>query len=246
MPEGPTLVILKEALQPFKNKKVLQVEGDSKQPIEQLQGKFLKDIRTWGKQLLLCFSGFTLRIHFLLFGSYSINEPKENRSPRLSLRFNNGTFYVYAASVRFLDDDLDAIYPWQADVMSDQWDPKRTKKLLLEQPDLLICDALLTQELFAGSGNIIKNEVLYRQRLHPLNTIRNLTAKQLSAVIKEVRIYSFQFLKWKQNYVLRKHWCVHNKSMCPRCQIPLKRAYLGKFNRKTFYCENCQILYGHS
>ncbi|SEA16679.1 endonuclease-8 [Arachidicoccus rhizosphaerae] len=243
MPEGPTLIILKDLLQPFKHKKILKVEGNSKQPIEQLQGKFLQDVRTWGKQLLLCFSGFTLRIHFLLFGSYSINEPKENRAPRLSLHFNNGSIFIYAASVRFLTGDLDSLYPWQADIMSDQWNPARTRKLLKEQPELFICDALLTQELFAGSGNIIKNEVLFRRRLHPLNKVKDLTPKQLSALIMDVRTYSFLFLQWKQKFELRKHWCVHNKSICPRCLIPLKRAYLGKFNRRTFYCENCQILY---
>ena len=242
MPEGPTLVILKEALQPFKNKKVLKVLGNSKEPIDRMNGKMLKDIRTWGKQLLLCFSGFTLRIHFLLFGSYTINEPKENRTPRVSLRFKNGTVYFYAASVRFIEGNLEDMYPWEADIMADTWNPKRTKKLLLEQPELLVCDALLTQELFAGSGNIIKNEVLFRKRIHPLNTIGDLPLTQLSALIKDVRQYGSLFLKWKQQFVLRKHWCVHNKSTCPRCQIPLKRAYLGKFKRRTFYCENCQVL----
>lgn len=245
MPEGPTLVILKEALQPFKNRKVLQVEGNSKMPIQRMQSKMLLEIRTWGKQLLLRFSGFTLRIHFLLFGSYTINEPKENRIPRLSLTFKTGTIYFYACCVRLLEEHLDDLYLWQADIMSDDWNPNRTKALLLEQPTLLICDALLTQELFAGSGNIIKNEVLFRKRLHPLNRVGDLPAKQLNAIIKDVRQYAFLFLKWKQKYTLKKHWCVHNKSTCPRCQIPLKRAYLGKFERRTFYCENCQILYDH-
>lgn len=243
MPEGPTLVILKEALQPYKNKKVLEVNGNSQQPIRQISGKFLKDIRTWGKQLLLQFSGFTVRIHFLLFGSYAINDPKENRTPRISLKFTNGVVYFYACSVKFIEGEIESVYPWEADIMSDNWNPKRTQQLLLEQPGLLVCDALLTQDLFAGSGNIIKNEVLFRMRLHPLNRIDQIPLTQLSDLIKDVRTYSFLFLKWKQDFVLRKHWCVHNKSICPRCQIPLKRAHLGKFNRRTFYCENCQILY---
>jgi len=243
MPEGPTLIILKEALQPYKNRKVLKVAGNSREPIGQIKGKMLQDIRTWGKQLLLYFSGFTLRIHFLLFGSYSINEPKANRTPRVSLQFTNGTVYFYACSVRFLEGDIEALYPWEADIMSDAWNPKRTRKLLTQQPELLVCDALLTQELFAGSGNIIKNEVLFRTRIHPLNTVSDLPAAQLTALIKDVHTYSFLFLKWKQQFVLKQHWSVHNKSTCPRCHIPLKRAYLGKFKRRTFYCENCQVLF---
>lgn len=243
MPEGPTLIILKEQLQPFKHKKVLHISGNSRQPITQIEGKILKDIRTWGKQLLLCFPRFTVRIHFLLFGSYSIMDPKDNREPRLALTFNNGAIYFYACSVKFITDDLDKLYPWEADVMSDAWDPARTRKLLKQMPKLCICDALLTQDLFAGSGNIIKNEVLFRTRVHPLSDIEALPGRKLNEIIREVRQYSFDFLAWKKDYVLRKHWLAHNKSICPRCNIPFIRAYLGKFNRRTFYCENCQKLY---
>ena len=42
------------------------------------------------------------------------------------------------------------------------------------QPDTLVCDALLDQDLFAGVGNIIKNEVLFRTRVHPESTIGDL------------------------------------------------------------------------
>lgn len=243
MPEGPTLVLIKKALQPFLRKKVLHVEGNSRQPIDEIEGKLLLEIRTWGKQLLLCFSKFTVRVHFLLFGSYSIQEPKKNRHPRLSMTFNNGTIYFYACSVKFITDNLDDLYPWEADIMSDNWNPKRTRKLLKQSPHLLICDALLTQDLFAGSGNIIKNEVLFRTRTHPLNPIENLPSRKLTEIIQQVRQYSFEFLEWKKEFVLRKHWLAHNKSICPRCQIPFQRAYLGKFQRRTFYCENCQKFY---
>ena len=55
--------------------------------------------------------------------------------------------------------------------------------------------------------------------------------------------YSFEFLEWKKQYVLREHWLAHNKKICPRCNIPYTRAYLGKTNRRTFFCERCQKKY---
>ena len=86
MPEGPSIVILKEALQQFKGKKILKVSGNSKQNIERLTGKEIIDFKSWGKHFLICFEDFTVRIHFMLFGSYRINEQK-NSPPRLSLQF---------------------------------------------------------------------------------------------------------------------------------------------------------------
>ncbi|MDQ3551398.1 MAG: endonuclease, partial [Bacteroidota bacterium] len=74
MPEGPSLVILKEEVKSFEGKKVLVVEGNSKQPIEKIQGKKLVEILTWGKHLILRFPKFSVRIHFMLFGKAAVNE----------------------------------------------------------------------------------------------------------------------------------------------------------------------------
>jgi endonuclease-8 len=85
MPEGPSIVILKELVPPFKGKKVLEVSGNSKMDIQRMAGKKIIDFKSWGKHFLICFKDFTVRIHFMLFGSYRINEEKEAK-PRLSLK----------------------------------------------------------------------------------------------------------------------------------------------------------------
>ncbi len=66
--------------------------------------------------------------------------------------------------------------------------------------------------VFAGVGNIIKNEVLFRIRVHPLSKIGKLPPRKLSELIKQARQYSFDFLEWKKAFVLRKHWLAHNKA----------------------------------
>jgi endonuclease-8 len=76
MPEGPSLVILKEEVASFKGKKIIEVNGNSKENIKQLEGQKILDFKTWGKHFLICFKGVTLRIHFLLFGKYSVNGKK--------------------------------------------------------------------------------------------------------------------------------------------------------------------------
>jgi endonuclease-8 len=192
---------------------------------------------------LICFDEITIRVHFLLFGSYRVNETRENRTPRLSLKFANGELNLYACSVQLLGDDPDNVYDWGADVMNDDWNPRKARIKLKAKPAMLVCDALLDQNIFAGVGNIIKNEVLFRIRVHPKSRVGKLPTAKLSALIKEARMYSFDFLEWKKAYVLRKHWLAHTKKTCPRCKLPLIKEYLGKTKRRSFFCNNCQQLY---
>src|SRR5438132_2866112 len=98
-----------------------------------------------------------------MFGSYRINE-KKDAAPRLSLRFENGELNLYSCSIRLIEGDLNDLYDWSADVLSDEWDAPKAKKRLRKLPDAMVCDALLNQDIFAGVGNIIKNEVLFRIR----------------------------------------------------------------------------------
>ncbi|MEO6187043.1 MAG: endonuclease, partial [Steroidobacteraceae bacterium] len=95
-----------------------------------------------------------------------------------------------------------------------------------------------------GVGNIIKNEVLFRVRVHPLSTVAALPAARLRAVVDQARKYSFEFLEWRRAGVLRKHWLVHNKGICTTCGGKLVRAWLGTTDRRSFFCEHCQKRYG--
>lgn len=243
MPEGPSIIILKELVQEFKGQKVLSVDGNCKQDIQRLAGQKIIDIKSWGKHFLICFKKFTVKIHFMLFGSYSINEKVERKLTRLGLHFKNGDIYFYACSVQFIEEDLNLVYDWSGDVMNETWSPPKAKKKLKQQPETLVCDALLDQHIFAGVGNIIKNEVCFRIYVHPESKVGALPTKQLNVLIKEAKNYCFDFLNWKKAYVLRKHWLAHTKKICPRCNIPFIKKYAGKTKRRTFFCVNCQGLY---
>lgn len=243
MPEGPSIVLLKEEVIQFTGKKILEVSGNSKIDQSRLLNKTVIAIQSWGKHFLICFKGFTLRVHFMLFGSYSINEKKPNRLVRLNLTFRNGEINLYACSVKYLDGDVDEHYDWSADVMNDSWDAKAARVKLKAQPKSLICDALLDQDIFAGVGNIIKNEILYRVRVHPESLVNKIPSPKLKRLIDETRIYSFQFLEWKRNYVLKKHWLSHTKKLCLRCNLPIVRKITGLKQRRSFICANCQKLY---
>ena len=240
--EGPSLVILKEQVSAFKGKKVLEVSGNSKIDKAIMMNQKVTGFLTWGKHFLICFDDLTLRIHFLMFGSYRINERKE-AMPRLSLRFANGELNLYSCAVKMLEDEPDNLYDWSADVMSDAWSPRKTIKRVREHSEASVSDLLLNQDIFAGVGNIIKNEVLFRIKVHPESITGALKPRQLLSLVKEARAYSFDFYEWKKIYQLRKHWLVYNKKNCPRCKVPLTKKPTGKGKRRSFFCENCQVLY---
>ncbi|HEY9048011.1 MAG TPA: DNA-formamidopyrimidine glycosylase family protein [Ohtaekwangia sp.] len=243
MPEGPSIVILKEAVQKFRGKKIITADGSTKKfDIGRLTGKKVIDFKSWGKHFLICFDAFTVRVHFLLFGSYRIDERKD-ATARLHIAFAKGELNFYACSLELIEKPLDAIYDWTADVMSDSWNPQQAMKKLKDIPSTLVCDALLDQHIFAGVGNIIKNEVLFRIRVHPASTVGKLPPRKKKQLIDEAVRYSFDFLEWKKNFELKKHWLVHTKKICPRDHAPILKQYLGKTNRRTFYCEVCQRKY---
>ena len=245
MPEGPSIVILREEVAPFTGRTIRRAEGNAKIDMARLVGQPVVAFRSFGKQTLIELPDVTIRIHLLMFGSYRIDERKE-AAPRVSLQFDEGELNFYSCSVRLLEGDLDELYDWRADVMSDAWDPALARKRQRAMPDTLACDALLDQNVFAGVGNIIKNEVLFRIRTHPLSTVGALPARKLRELVEQARQYSFEFLEWKRAFVLRKHWLAHNKSICPRDHVKFHRAYLGRTNRRSFFCELCQRRYVES
>ncbi len=244
MPEGPSLVILREEAARFEGQHIVSAEGNTTavDPAA-LVGQPILSLRTFGKHFIIETPEIALRIHFMLFGSYRIDERKD-RPPRLAFGMEDGgELNFYGCSVKEVDPDLDAVYDWSADVMSDTWSAARALKKLRAAPETLACDALLDQDIFAGVGNIVKNEVLFRIRVHPLSPVGALPPAKLRELVAEARAYCFDFLAWKKAFVFKQHWLAHKKTICPRCAIRFSKAHLGRTHRRSFFCENCQKRY---
>lgn len=246
MPEGPSLVILRELVQSLhlEGQQIVSVGGNTKMEKGRMLNQKVKAFRTWGKHFLICFNDFSLRVHFMLFGTYRINERKENEE-RLRLVFEGAELNFYACSLKFIEGDPDLSYDWSADVLSDHWNPSAALKKIKEKENAWVCDLLLDQDIFAGVGNIIKNEVLYRVGIHPLSKAKSIPASRLKSMIGEARQYSFDFLKWKKEFTLRAHWLIHTKKNCPLGHR-VEKQYLGKTNRRSFFCTTCQKLFNDS
>src|SRR4051812_3822438 len=113
MPEGPSIVILREEAAGFAGKRIVRATGNTKAvDLAALEGQRIVALRSWGKHFLIQLPTLALRVHFMLFGSYRINERKD-AAPRLLLECAGGSeISFYACSVKQVDADLDAQYDW--------------------------------------------------------------------------------------------------------------------------------------
>jgi endonuclease VIII len=234
--EGPSLIILREEAEIFKGKKVIAASGYKFDDHDFFVGKTVIDLKTWGKHFLVCFKDFTLRIHYGLFGGYRINDSRPGKNSALSLVFRTGVFDSYIANLKIIEQPLEEVYDWRLDMLSDQWDPKVVKKKIREQlPDKQIGDILLDAKIFSGVGNIIRNEVLYRVKLHPESLLKAIPSAKLMAMIKETQTYSLDFLQWTRTKELKKHWEVYAQKVCPKGH-EVQKIVTGKTKRNSFVC----------
>ena len=243
--EGPSIVILSEELREFLGQKVLKVSGNTKEPKDDLKGRTLEQIDTWGKVLFLTFSHKTrppivTKTLFMMFGSYRINDPRENRDPRLELTFKNGIVYFYSCSIKFGTEQFQKSVDRRVDVLAPEWDEDHILKLMKKKTNTYLCDLFLDQSLFAGAGNIVKNEALFNIRRHPLTKLSDIPRKDWDKLVIDIHEYCYNFYEWKKEFQLRKHWQVYRKSICPVCGTKIEKEKMGKGERMTFFCPHCQ------
>jgi endonuclease-8 len=127
--------------------------------------------------------------------------------------------------------------------MSRRWNTGNALEKLKHHASALACDVLLDQNIFAGSGNIIKNETLFRAKIHPKSIVGKIPLRVKKTLVKELITYGKLFLKWRRHNVLKRHWEAYAKKICPRDGTPLKIEITGKSRRRSFYCRTCQKIY---
>lgn len=249
--EGPSLYLAAEQLSPLLGKTIMKVSGNThKIDKDRLVGLKIRDIFSFGKQLFFQFDDFALRVHFLLYGSFEAtikkqrvtgDYPKKNRAPRLSLFLRAGSVDMYSCSVRFVDgSDLRSTCDFSIDTMANSFDEKKAFVAARRKPDEEIADVLLDQTIFAGVGNIIKNEVLIRAKILPDRKVSSLSSTKLKNIITIVRAYVFQFYEWRKKFELKKHYVVYRQSKCKICENKVSRRRTGKRQRVSFICMHCQ------
>ena len=241
MPEGPSILYLKDQLKPFKGKIVKKAGGYGKMPTAWIKGKKLLNIETWGKHLLFIFSNGVVKLHLGLFGDVLINERRKvNRS--FFLEFAKGEINGYVVSATKLEDPLEEVYDWRTDILSNQFDKAHVKRLLKEKAAKTIDDVLMDQDVFTGVGNKIRNEALYRAGIHPQSIIGKIPPAKITSLINAVLAYAKLFyknlLKTGENNAFQVY---QQEFAADGSEVTMK--VLPKTKRKVFFSEHKQQLY---
>jgi endonuclease-8 len=238
--EGPSLVIACEEFKPFLKQEITSATGTASLPFDQIQGSKIEKVESWGKHLILNFSSLTVRIHFLMFGSYRIQNPRKNRIPKLELHFGREKIFFYSCAIKNLSEDWRKMYDWSTDLMSTKWDAKKALAKMRARQSEMVCDILMDQKIFSGLGNIMKNEILFLLKMHPETKIENLSSARQRNLVKTAESYAWQFYAWKKINQLKRNWQIMRKPRCPECKGKVKKRPTGKLARISHYCSKCQ------
>jgi formamidopyrimidine-DNA glycosylase len=104
--------------------------------------------------------------------------------------------------------------------------------------------ALLMQEAFAGIGNWMADEILWRARVNPARRVETLSPPEVAELWKQTRWVARESLKRiapahadpPKGWLCNERW--GNKGVCPRDGTALKRKEVG--GRTTAWCPVCQ------
>ncbi len=241
MPEGPSILHLKNQLKPFTGKIVKKAGGYGKMPTAWINGKKLLGIHTWGKHLLFEFTNGTVRVHLGLFGDILVNERKKvNRS--FFLEFAKGEINGYVVRATKLEGKPADEYDWRVDILSEEFDPKSVKSLLKKHSEKTIDDILMDQNIFSGVGNKIRNEALYRAGIHPLSIIGKIPAAKITRLIREVVAYAKIFFQELETTGSNKRFDVYQQEYAADgSEVTMK--ILPKTKRKIYFSGHKQKLF---
>ncbi len=241
MPEAPTILVLCEDVKQFVGQKVLKVEGSVSEAIKvKLVNAKLINTQTYGKQLLLLFPDFTISVHLMLFGSFTINSDKPGKLT-LGFKFKNGNLNFYASNVKLIDKPVEEVFDFTSEVMNERFDQKKALWKVKEHPNMDIVDVLIDQSIFTGVGNKIRAEVLFRKKVHPLSKVKAIPDSKLKEVIDDCVKFSFEMLEWKREGVMDEKLAIYKRKECPRDKMPVQHQKSG--SRTLHFCDKCQVLY---
>jgi formamidopyrimidine-DNA glycosylase len=136
---------------------------------------------------------------------------------------------------------------WRAggpDISSAQFDRRFVNRFLDRHSRAPIKAVLLLQTGFAGIGNWMADEILWRAKIAPTTSAGTLSRAQRARFFKEtlfvatesLRIISPEFADPPAGWLIHQKW--KREGVCPRHRSPLRKEIIG--GRTTAWCPRCQ------
>jgi formamidopyrimidine-DNA glycosylase len=221
--------------------------------VQQLTGRRFLNSFARGKQMLFEFSGGNwIGIHLGMSGKLR-TEPAGFRpekhdhfvlhQTRQALVLRDARLF---GRVRFHHGKSEPEW-WRAggpDIASDKFDRRFLNAFLDRHARAPIKAVLLLQSGFAGIGNWMADEILWRAKIAPSVLPGALTPAQRARLLRETRFVASESLRIiGPNFSdPPPDWLIHQKwkreGVCPRHRSPLRKEIIG--GRTTAWCPRCQ------
>ena len=243
MPEGPTILNLRNKLNRFRKKTVTEAGGYGDMDKTGIEGQQLLDIDSYGKNFIFVFRDFFVTVHLGLFGSMLINKRKKSNAS-FYLHFDDAQINFYIANTKRIQGKPQDYFNYRTDILKDNYDGELVLGTVQDKyKERMIGDVLMEQEIFAGVGNIIRIESLYRAKIHPASLVKDIPEKKLVFLIETVVNYAYEFLEQSKTDTVKEKTLIYGRKICPKDKRELIIEEMGKVKRKTYVCPKCQKMY---
>jgi endonuclease VIII len=226
-----------------------------------LAGMHVSAVEARGKQLLMTFENgrhrLTLRSHLGMTGSWHRYRPGERwrlSASRASLVLATDSAVAVCfdcpTAELLADADLARSRPLRVlgpDLLAPDLDADAAVGRLAAAPKLAIGEALLDQRLVAGIGNVVRNEVLFMERVNPWTPVGEFDAATLRQLVEAAgrvlrggastgrRVTTGDPRRGASLWVYRRAG-----RPCRRCGTLILAARHGSGARTTYWCPSCQ------
>jgi endonuclease-8 len=231
-------------------------------------GRTVEQVRSIGKWMEIGLSGdLFLLTHMLMSGSWHIYRPGEKwQRSRLDMRILLATADIEAVAFNVPIAEFHTAVSLARrrgfsqlgpDLLGDEFSADEVISRLHQQPDMTIGEALLSQSVLAGIGNVYKSEVCFACRVNPFRLVRSLTLNELSCLVttaqkflaanvkegtsEQIVTYTgFRRTTGRANPTDRLWVYGRRGEPCRRCGTSLVSRKQGIDARITFWCPACQ------
>jgi len=239
---------------------------------EPITGRTVEAVTSKGKWLSIRFSGgLTLLTHMLMSGSWHIYRPQEKwQRPSRDMRIVLKTEKIWAVAFNVplaefhTDDTLRRRQGFRTlgqDLLAPAFDPATSIAALRAHGDLLVGEALLSQSVMAGLGNVYKSEVCFACGVHPFRRVDSLQPNELNCLVNTARKFLLANVTESSGDQITTHpgiqsairnttrranteerlWVYGRRGEpCRNCATPIESRKQGEDARTTFWCPQCQ------
>jgi endonuclease-8 len=233
-----------------------------------LTGRTIEKVEANGKWTLMHFSGdLILLTHMLMSGSWHIYRPGE----RWRRRWLDMRVIIRTAKIEAVGFGLPIAEFHTADslrrrrvfnqigpsVLAPEYDDAEIVRRLRGRPELTVGEALLSQSLLAGIGNVFKSEICFACGVHPFRTVDSLSILELTSLASTARkfllanvtetcaekIVTYTGIRRTTGRSdSQENLWVYGRSgkPCRRCGAAIESRKQGLDARVTFWCSHCQ------